>query len=439
VAARPVFVIGAARSGTNLVRALLSAHPSIELRNEPELILSLTRAGVGPDDVVPREDRVGLLFEFNRSGLTRQHVAALPPARIEKFLTADQDLGLKEIYELLLPRPDGDVVWGEKSLGNSYLMREIAALYPDAGFVHVLRDPRATTSSYAELHFLEDEGEELELTWEAVGFVAYSAMRWASTTDAIDRSSEILPDGSLTRVPFEELVEDPATVLRRVCAFFGVEFDPRMVEPEHRRRDPVLESRRVAHHRLSEPVDPARARAGDQLPAWAAAVVERYAGEGMAKHGYPSRGDDLASGEQEKLVRELDFLEPILRERLERELSRRGPPIRRGTVRKPHVTDQRSMRRIDSLGVLAATAKRRRGVGSDSKTEVEALRAFAAAAIEELEEARESNARTRRRLRAANAKIRDLRSQPKEGPKVARKRRKKSERRASRSSSEPTG
>jgi hypothetical protein len=421
------------------VRALIGAHPSIELRNEPELILSLMRAGVGPDDVVPRDDRLRLLFELYRTELTRQHIAALPGATIEEFLTARQDLGLREIYELLLPRPDGEVVWGEKSLGNAYLMHEIASIYPDAFFVHVMRDPRATTWSYAELHFLEDEGQELELNWESVGFVAYSAMRWASWTDAIDRSSGALPDGSLTRVRFEELVEDPATVLGGVCTALGIEFDQRMLEPEQRHRDPVLESRRVAHHRLSEPVDPARARAGDQLPAWAAAVVERYAGDGMAKHGYPSRADDPAREEQDQLVRELDFLEPILRERLERELSRRGPPDRRAPVRKAQVTERRSRSKLDSLAVLAATAKRRRGVGSESKTEVEALRAFAAGAIEELEEARASDARTRRRLRAANAKIRALRSQAKERQKGARKRRKKSERRASRPGSEPTG
>jgi hypothetical protein len=51
---------------------------------------------------------------------------------------------------------------------------------------------------------------------------------------------------------------------------------------------------------------------------------------------------------------------------------------------------------VDSLSALAATAIRRRGVGAEPKTEVQALRAFAAAALERLDEARASGRRARR-------------------------------------------
>ena len=98
----PVFIVGPARSGTTLVRALLGAHPSIELRNEPELILSLVRAGIGPDDMVPRDDRVRLLLDLGHTGLTRQHLSTLAPAVIEEFLTAPKDLGFTDVYERLL-------------------------------------------------------------------------------------------------------------------------------------------------------------------------------------------------------------------------------------------------------------------------------------------------------------------------------------------------
>jgi hypothetical protein len=416
LAGRPLFVIGAARSGTNLVRALLSAHPSIELRNEPELFLSLMRAGVGAEDVVPRGDRVRVLLELSRTGLTHHHIAALSPATIEEFLTTRRELGLKETYELLLPRPD-QLVWGEKSLSNAYLMREIASLYPDTVFVHVLRDPRATTLSWVALHYLEDEDEALELDRDAAGAVAYSAMRWASWTDAIDGSSETLPDAAVTRMRFEELVDEPAPVLQRVCMRLGVEFDERMLDPEQRSRDPVLETRRHAHRRLSDPVDAARADAGDRLPAWAAAVVERYACDGMARHGYPSRGEELPSGERQKLLGELDFLEPILRKRLARDAARSGPPEGHGDAQKSEAVEGRPTTKTDSLAGLAATVIRRRGVGADSQTEVDALRGFAAAAIEELEDARAARVRTQRRLATANARLKALQDKTKKRPK----------------------
>jgi hypothetical protein len=428
LAGLPLFVIGAARSGTNLVRALLSAHPSIELRNEPELFLSLIRAGVDAGDVVARGDRVRLLLELSRTGLTHQHIGSLPPATIEEFLTTGRELGLRETYELLLPRPD-HLVWGEKSLSNAYLMHEIGALYPDAVFVHVVRDPRATTWSWLALHYLEDEGEALELDRDAVGAVAYSAMRWASWTDAIDCSSETLPDASVTRVRFEELVDEPARVLQRVCTWLDVEFDERMPDPERRSRDPVLETRRHAHRRLSEPIDPARADAGDRLPAWAAAVVERYAGEGMARHGYRPRNEELPGREQQKLLTALDFLEPILRKRLARDAARSGAAEGPGEARRSEAAEARPTTKVDSLGALAATVIRRRGVGADSQSEVDALRAFAAAAIGELEDARAARVRAQRRLATANARLKALQGQTKERPKEKRKRSRKGDRR----------
>jgi hypothetical protein len=423
LAARPLFVVGPARSGTTLVRALLSAHPSIELRNEPELILSLVRAGVGADDVVAREDRLGLLFDLGRTGLTRQHLAALPPSTIEAFLTDREEMGFKAIYERLLPRPDDELVWGDKSLGNAHLMDEIAALYTDALFVHVLRHPRATTWSYAALHLLEAEHEELELDRETLAFVATAAMRWAAATDAIDGSSKELPDRAVVTVRFEELVESPAPVLERVCSLVGVEFDQGMLDPERRRRDPVLASREFAHRRLSEPVDPARAAAGDQLPAWAASVVERYAGPAMKRHGYAGDGDELGSDESEIVARELTLLEPILRERLAREQSRRGAPERRAVEGADVISHRSKLPKLSGLAKLAATAERRRGDDTDS-SEVEALRSLAAEAVEQLEEARSSEVRARRSLDAANARVKTLREQKKRRKGEAKRRRK---------------
>jgi hypothetical protein len=107
----------------------------------------------------------------------------------------------------------------------------------------------------------------------------------------------------------------------------------------------------------------------------------------MARHGYPSRGETLPSDEQAQLAAKLDFIEPILEKRLARDRDRSSPAQPRGDGREP----------VDSLAALAATAIRRRDVGSEPKTEVEALRAFAAAVLERLEEARASGRRARGR------------------------------------------
>jgi hypothetical protein len=226
----------------------------------------------------------------------------------------------------------------------------------------------------------------------------------------------------VTTVRFEELVQSPAEVLGQVCSRVGVEFDERMLDPEERRRDPVIASREYAHGRLSEPVDPARAGGGDRLPPWAASVVERYAGAGMARHGYGERAEELGSAARDVVAQELELLEPVLQERLAREQFRRSPRERRGTFEEPEAAGRAP--KLEGLAKLAAAAERRRG-DSVASTEVEALRALAAEAIERLEESRASEARVRRRLDAAKARIKALRDQTREGRKRPSKRRKK--------------
>ena len=381
---RPLFITGAVRSGTTLVHALLGSHRSIELQNETELIASLIRVGVGPADAVPPDQRFETLVSLIRDGASRAHIAALPPARIIELLSAPDDLRLGQIYERLLPRPRSDIVWGEKSFGYAYLVREIASVYPTALFVHVLRDPRATTRSYADLRQLADEPSPLTIDAEAVGSVAYHAARWASWTDAVDAAAADLPDGSLTRLRYERLVEDPAEVLRGVCSLLAVEFDEGMLDAERRRMDPALRGHALGRRRSSAPIDRARESAGEALAPWAVGVVERYAGAAMERHGYQLRNVEINPEEQDKVERELAVIDPILRERIEQD------PVR-----------------FPRRALLRAIAERREVATEASPDEIERLRALAVTATRRQEEFRE----IRQRFASQRAKLDALREQ----------------------------
>src|SRR5262249_26925472 len=144
----PLFILGYPRSGTTLLRALLGAHPQIHLVNEPELIRGIRTAGFGIHDHVAQEGRSRLLRVLNTIGLCRRHLSTLPPETLDRFLADQKDLSFKELYECLLPKPDEVTIWGEKSLSNIFHIHELVQLYPNALFVHVVRNPQATLHSY---------------------------------------------------------------------------------------------------------------------------------------------------------------------------------------------------------------------------------------------------------------------------------------------------
>jgi hypothetical protein len=353
---RPIFIVGAARGGTTLTRALLGAHSAISLENETELFPALIRAGMTPDATLPPSARMRLLMQLVKEGsrTTRDHLAALPADRLAAFFTASRSLGLRDVYELLLPRPDISLHWGEKSFGNAYFMSDVAQAYPSALFVHVLRDPRATTMSWMTLHYL-DSNEQFEATPDAVARVAFAAMRWASWTDAIDASAAALQPGAVARVRYEELVEHPEAVLGSLCTVLNVDFETGMLDPSHRESDAVMttESRRRAHALLGGPVDSSRAHAGEQLPRWAVAVVERYCAIGMRRHAYDVGGDAIPV----PVLDELATVEAKLLPELARDPSafrlanvRGGPRARKPLRGREEKQRRREARKSDAPG-----------------------------------------------------------------------------------------
>lgn len=148
-AAPPFFVVGSPRSGTTLVRMMLDCHPNL---------------------AVPRESH----FVVGLAG-RRFRMARRPQLAIERILThprfavwgLDPDL-VRAAAGVLGPRTYADAVrvvfatwaaaagkprWGDKTPGYVSHIPLLARLFPDARFVHVIRDGRRLgTARYMELH-----------------------------------------------------------------------------------------------------------------------------------------------------------------------------------------------------------------------------------------------------------------------------------------------
>jgi hypothetical protein len=87
----------------------------------------------------------------------------------------------------------------------------IHAEFPDAlSLIILTRDYRAVACSQAK------RGHSLQM----------AARYWARTMNQIAVLSADLSPGQVTRVRYEDLCQDPAGTLRRLCDFLGVEFTP---------------------------------------------------------------------------------------------------------------------------------------------------------------------------------------------------------------------
>ncbi|HEX9625940.1 MAG TPA: sulfotransferase, partial [Acidiferrobacterales bacterium] len=122
------------------------------------------------------------------------------------------------VWELLLRAGEqhGARVVMDKSLDSVHYADELIRLYPDMLFLNVVRDPRAQVNSMnkAIIHDFDS---------------LLNAQTWVRAQAAGRRLAEQHPDKVLT-IRYEDFLANQDAVLRRICAFFGIEYLPAMLD-----------------------------------------------------------------------------------------------------------------------------------------------------------------------------------------------------------------
>jgi hypothetical protein len=235
---RPCFLVGAERSGTTLLRLMLSHHPRVAWSSEFEYAVDLLGATGWPDVRAYAE-----YLEQNR--IFRGHGHRIDPA-----------LAYPELIDSFLEQTRRKQ--GDKPIVGATVHRHfdrLLRLWPDARFIHLVRDPRDTGRSVIAKGWAGN-------MWTGVGRWIEAEQLWAALRPT-------LPEERRVEVVYERLILDPPGELARLAAFLGVPYDAAMLDytrsvPHFERPDP----RRIGQWRskLSESeVRLAEARLGPLL------------------------------------------------------------------------------------------------------------------------------------------------------------------------------
>lgn len=144
--AGPIFVLGAPRSGTTWLQQLLGSHPEVASPQESHLFPSFIRP-------LNREwerqlQRLHDVASDLLAGRTpRDRLIGLPT--ILTGMEFDQLLRemTSSIFSVALDMKPGARVVVEKTPGNSRLVPLIVRLFPEACFIHIIRNPYSVTAS----------------------------------------------------------------------------------------------------------------------------------------------------------------------------------------------------------------------------------------------------------------------------------------------------
>lgn len=272
----PVFIIGTERSGSNLLRLLLNAHPSIMIPHPPHVMRDFAPFLRRYGDL--REDRSFRRLVEDVASVVELHFAPWPfrPDR-ERLFRGSASRTLYGVYAGLYEQyreREGKRRWGCKSTFMFAHIDEILAHHARPRLIHLVRDPRdvaasAEKSVFSAFHPLK------------------SAELWARQQQVIEDRAARLEPGVLLRVRYEDLTADPQGTMKRIMEFLGEEFQPEQLMYFQRREAQELSGLSASWRNCGEPVSTASVgRFRSRLSPREIARIESVAGPWMGRYGY---------------------------------------------------------------------------------------------------------------------------------------------------------
>ena len=257
--ASPVFVVGCPRSGTTLVQTMLDSHPRLSVLYEADFLVDIP---LGLRSSLANASKAVTLAEAHPSfGTDTSFQADSFDARTAS--TAFRELGITDAAGAMRALAASQALaqgkrrWGNKTPKALLHIAQLAIVYPDAQFIHMIRDGRDSASSNA----LGDRN------------LVQSALLWRAGVRAGRRAGSHLGPARYLEVRLEELLSSPEEQIRRMCAFLGEDFDQSLLHFHATARKRIPPSHLPIHPRLGEPPRPLPASRDDA----AAGLVQRVA------------------------------------------------------------------------------------------------------------------------------------------------------------------
>ena len=228
----PLFVFGIARSGTTHLANLLLRHPEI--------------AGIEHEKHGGIHESGYFSFVDGRYGNLEEPANFIEFANVtaasDYFRLVGADLKLiyslypasyEEVFRFVMDRyaqEQNARYWIEKTPLHTLSAVSIARYYPDALFITIERNTKEVVASKMRmLEVLASQKDEVPNKSERCFIIATQVITWQHYKNAILDLTAKYPDRTIS-INFEDLREKKETVMRKLCDFLRIDFQPRVLE-----------------------------------------------------------------------------------------------------------------------------------------------------------------------------------------------------------------
>lgn len=272
MSAAPFFIVGCGRSGTTLLKTILSAHPALYVMPETFFF----------KNVYPKVQRYGEQPWRSATGWWLADVGVTPEG-IKPFVEEYIEKGcskecavLRSIFDFHSQSHDVLAI-GEKTPDHVNYIEQIRQFFPNARIIQIIRDPRAVVCSFRKVKVGSSAIADIVDEWAKTEYILESN---ANTKDFF-------------ALRYEDLVSEPETKLQEVFEFLGVEWTTSVLQ-FHSRNEAGYAPEQDHHANTKKPLFI------DSIDTWRRELtqneinlIEWALKEGMKRQGYSLEGGDV--------------------------------------------------------------------------------------------------------------------------------------------------
>jgi hypothetical protein len=254
---------------------MLASHPDLAIPEEANFRLKLSvepelyeqANGLDVDAFVSAlyADRV-----FRSWGISEEEVRMALRAAAPRSLSD----AMRALF-LHAARKEGKTRYGDKTPQAVMVMPRLSSLFPEARFIHIIRDGRDVALSH-----IHNEG--------FIASAAEVAIKWKTMIERGQSDGRILGPERYREVRYEQLVERPDAVLHSLCAYIELDFHASMLRYFERPLEVLGATRQGIgfHASLHKPPTKGLRNWRDQMKARDLEIFEAIAGDLLERLAY---------------------------------------------------------------------------------------------------------------------------------------------------------
>ena len=219
------FIIGTGRCGTTLAAKMLNAHTNICVPPELQIIFEYSDNGRRLNEIFQSKTHLQFLCEDFIREIERMCPHLQNFFDLRQFLTSykypilNLDIFLLDLYTAIL-RSQKKEVFLEQTPWYGQRLDLLKELFPQANFIHMIRDGRDVALSYARTPWWSKSPQE-------------NLERWAIEANKISTDAKKYIDPiNYLEIHYEDLVLDTAKTVATMTEFLNEQFEPSQLDVE---------------------------------------------------------------------------------------------------------------------------------------------------------------------------------------------------------------